>query len=735
MLPYLNSFWPAPNGNVLGGGLALSFSNPLQRIREDYGLTRFDYNVSGKDSLSSTYTLDDGEAVTPAANANFVGRAPSRGQLISLQETHVFSPSTLNVLTLGFNRASGRSQTAAAVPIPQNLLFITGTSPGTITVGGGAVASVAAAVTSPNGNNGVRNIRNLFNYSDDLHYIKGKHSLSLGVWVQKTQQNLSGPIEATAGTISYPTLLAMLQDSPTTFLAVPNVSPMGYRSTEAAWYVQDEIKLKTNLTLRVGLRDEMTTGWNEATGRASNFTYPNGIIQTDPLIGHSALTENNAIALWQPRAGVVWAPTGSGKWSVRAGTGIYNSLQDSLAHRLVVNPPYNAQLEIARTPLLSFAPLRGGTQSPPSCNAQRQAAGQPCSIFQPGGVEPTMHTPTIQSWSLTVEREITKNLMFQAGYVGSQSYHLQVSIDLNTAHSQVCADPQGCVSGGTLGPIGRAPQGVEYMPPGGRPNPFVTNPFSWFYEGTGSYHALNLSLTQRASHGLNFKANYTFSKVTDITSAITASAGTNEPQTVLNPYNLGLNKGIAAFSLHNQFNANFTYELPFGHGQQWGSGASGVADQLISGWQWNGILTAQSGFPFTPVAGSNRSGTGDTRNPDTPNRNPAFSGPVILGKPTRWYDPNAFVLPIAGTFGNVARGSFLGPGLTAFDTSLFKNFKLNERWGLQFRAEGFNILNHANFGSPSPIVFSGTNFSPSAGVITKTATTARQIQFALKLSF
>src|SRR4029077_1580549 len=126
--------------------------------------------------------------------------------------------------------------------------------------------------------------------------------------------------------------------------------------------------------------------------------------------------------------------------------------------------------------------------------------------------------------------------------------------------------------------------------------------------------------------------------------------------------------------------------------------------------------------------------------PDVPNRNPAFSGPVILGvdgfkKTGRYFDSGAFSLPLSGTFGNTSRGSFTGPALTTFDTSLFKKISINEQWNLQFRAEAFNIFNHANFAEPNPIVFQGNNYSSSAGVITSTATTSRQIQFALKLLF
>jgi len=531
-------------------------------------------------------------------------------------------------------------------------------------------------------------------------------------------------------------LLAFLQDLPTQFIAIPNPTPLGSRTKEAAWYVQDEIKLKPNLTLRLGLRDEMTTGWNEVTGRATRFEYDaNGVVQTDPIIGRSALSQNNAKSLWQPRVGLAWDPTGTGTWAVRAGFGIFNDLQDSLASRASsANPPFNARMTLT-APLLSFIPIPGGTQPPPSCNAQLRAANQPCSIFSPGGIEPNLHTPTVQQWSFTVEREIARDLMIQLGYVGSQDYHLSVSINKNTALPQVCSNPQGCPSGGTRGAVGLAPQGTTYMAPGPRPNPFVANTFSWFFAGNSNYHALNVSLVQRASHGLAFKTNYTFSKGLDLNSAITSSSGTNQPQGILNPYNLGLNKGIAAFSLRHQFNTNFSYELPFGRGQRWGSGASGLVDQFISGWQWNGIFSAQTGFTFTPQVGTNISGTGDTFNPDVPNWNPAFSGPVILGKPNQWYDPRAFLLPIAGTFGNVSRGSLGGPALTTLDTSLFKKFTINERWSLQLRAEAFNILNHANFGNPRTVVFSGNNYASSAGVITSTATTSRQIQFALKLLF
>ena len=142
-----------------------------------------------------------------------------------------------------------------------------------------------------------------------------------------------------------------------------------------------------------------------------------------------------------------------------------------------------------------------------------------------------------------------------------------------------------------------------------------------------------------------------------------------------------------------------------------------------------------SGFPFTPQVGSNRSGDGNVRNPDRPSVNPSFAGPVLLESPNRWFNPNAFVLPTPGTYGNLGRGVFTGPGLATVDLSLFKTTALSERVSLQFRAESFNLFNRSNFGAPNPIVFSGGAVNSSAGLITNTTTMSRQIQFGLKLIF
>jgi len=745
MLPFANYFWPAPNGgelfqNGLATGTAESRSNPARSTQEDFGLGRFDYNVSSADTVSANYTADKGLRASPQADPIFLTHANQDLYSLGVQETHIFSPTVLNVALFGASRAGADSVATPVTPIPENLVFMKGgnrSNPGAFTIGGGSNTAQVASVTSPNGQNPYLNNRQYYTGSDDLRMTRGRHNFSLGVWVQRVQETAFSSAQNNAGTAGYLDWVTFLQDSPTQFLAAPNPIPLNFRSTEAAWYIQDELKLRPNLTVRLGLRDEMTTGWNEPSGHSSNYLFDqNGVILTDPLIGDSPFIENHAIALWQPRVGVAWDPGGAGKWAVRAGFGIHNDLQDNLTHRLNSNPPFNGRVQFNQ-PLWSIIPLPSTTPPAPSCSASSPLQPPACSIYAPGGLDPAMRTPTIQQWNLTVERGITQDFMMQLSYVGNQSYHISTTLDMNTIFPQLCENPQGCVSGGILPANQRSvvPQGTTYIPPGTRPNPFVGSTLSWFMFGTSSYQGGSVSLLKRSRGGLTFKTNYTFSKVMDINSAILAASGSNEPGAILNRMNLKLNRGIGSYSLTHQFNTNFSYQLPFGKGQRFGGGASGWKDQLIGGWQWNGLFNAQSGFPITPSVGSNRSGNGDSRIPDVVNRNPDFKGKVILGTPEHWFDPNAFSLPLAGTFGNVARGAFFGPPLFNLDTSLFKKFSVSDKYSLQFRAEAFNVLNHANFDVPNPIVFQGNSISGSAGVINGTANRERLIQFALKLLF
>jgi hypothetical protein len=321
-------------------------------------------------------------------------------------------------------------------------------------------------------------------------------------------------------------------------------------------------------------------------------------------------------------------------------------------------------------------------------------------------------------------------------YVGSHGYHGLLSVDPNTIAPQICASASGCLAGGTPGTTtSTVAQGLQYIPVSSRPNPYLGAGFFWYTEGNSSYNALQVDATHRFSHGLEFRANFTWAKNLDMNSGLTGAQAQNQAQMIMNRFDLVRDWGPSSLNIEDQVSISMLYELPFGRGKRWLHDAHGVENKILGGWQFNAISTLLTGFPFTPQIGSNRSGDGDTRNPDRPSLNPAFSGPVVLGKPGQWYNPAAFLLPPVGTFGNLGRGVFTGPGLADLDVSLFKTTAITERASLQFRAEFFNVLNHTNFGAPNATVFSGSAVNAAAGLITTLATTPRQIQFGAKLIF
>ena len=765
MLPFFR-YWPEPNGPELlsGGlptGLAYNYSNPSKKVKEDFGLIRYDYNASSKDTFSVNLTESQGLRNMPADDPIFRGNDRRVLYTLSLQNTHIFSPTVLNTAMFGVSHARGTNSNLPLEAFPSSLLFMSGEgkgAPGAIVFGGSQTTNTASSIVPPNGQNLHYNQRRNYSWSDDLKMTRGRHNLSMGTWFQRLRQTAFSSAQNNAGTISYQGLLEFLQDRPTQFLAAVNPQPLTFTSLEAAVYFQDEIKLKPNLTVRLGLRDEMTNGWNEINNHASNYlTGPNGILLTNPNIGRSPFVENNAKLLLQPRVGIAWDPSGKGTMSVRAAFGIHNDLQDNLAHRLNANQPFNARLLITGRSLLDIIPLSGTTAPPPTCSADSPLREPQCAVYTVGGLDPNMHTPAVQQWTLELERAITSDLALQVGYVGHESYHVSTSLDKNTIRPIVCDNPAGCRSGGTRPARFQVtvPQGTLYVPvgPNGasatRPNPYLGSTNSWYYMGTASYHALNASLTKRSRGGLSYKVNYTWGKIMDLNSAILGPSADNELATLRNPYDPKLSRGIGSYSLTHQFNTNFSYALPIGNGKAIGKSATGVVDKLIGGWQWNGIFNAQSGFPMTPVVGLNQTGNGDSRIPDVPLMNPNFKGNPILGvdgfkKTGRYFDPNAFLLPTTGTFGDVARGRFTGPGYWNLDMSLFKRIPVREKLSLQFRAEAFNILNHANFVNPSTtgggiVVFDTsdpTKYAGSAGAITETVKqNERQIQFALRLEF
>jgi hypothetical protein len=318
-----------------------------------------------------------------------------------------------------------------------------------------------------------------------------------------------------------------------------------------------------------------------------------------------------------------------------------------------------------------------------------------------------------------------------------------IGIDANEPFPVICpASPCPATYPSTFpAPLAGSPvtAGSYYVPTNIRANPAIANTWTWFSLGTSNYHALQVDANRRFSHGFSLRGVYTWSKALDDGDSLNATAAANAPGLVSNPFDLKADYGLATYDVRHIGVINAVYTLPFGKGQPFANSLAGWRDDLVSGWSVNSILTMQSGFPFTPQLSYNPSSNGDTRNPVRPFINPDFTGPVILGKPSQWFDPNAFLPPPpnSGFYGNLGRNTLIGPGLATWDISGFKTTTLHERLALQFRAEIFNLVNRANFNTPNLITFTAsgitTKTSGTAGAITSTSTSSRQIQFGLKL--
>ena len=726
--PLINA-WPAPTpGATDFGGISEAFNSPLQTIRDDFGTVRLDQNFSSNDFLNAVYTVDDSADVTPTSTNSYSTDIESlREQVASIQETHIFSPSVLNTARVGYSRASYffTGEPTPGTPAASLPGFLEGNPVGAIVVGGSAASNPAAQVSLAGSNNGsnLRVARNIFTYEDRISWTAGKQQFSFGGWVQQFQSNENLALSQ-YGQATFTSLQTFLKGTASGLLYNPSPTPLNWRSVFSAWYGEDVLRLSPKLTLSLGFREEFTSGWNEAHGRASNYTYPNGVISSQPTIGDSVFTLNRGTLLPQPRVGVAWSPLR--KTVIRAGFGMYNDLQDALGYRTDQNAPFNPTYNLPNA-AVSLLPL------------SRTAPVPATARLVPGGVQPDLYTPTLISWSFRLQQQLTTNTALTVGYVGSHGYHELIGIDANEPFPVICpASPCPAQYPSTF-PAGLAntpvPAGSYYVPTATRANPAIANTWTYFSEGTSSYHSLQVDLNHRFNNGFSLRGVYTWSKTIDDGDSLNATTSGNEPALASNPFDLRADRGLANFDVRHVGVISAVYALPFGNGRRWLATGRGFGNALASGWTLNSIVTIQSGFPFTPQLSYNPSNNGDSRNPVRPFVNPAFSGPVILGGVNQWFSPAAFLAPPtnSGFYGNLGRDTLMGPGLGTWDFSLLKNTPIRERMNLQFRAEFFNLLNRANFNSPNAVVFTPTGVSPTAGLITSTSTTARQIQFGLKL--
>src|SRR5205085_4861375 len=371
--PLLN-LWPtAAPGAQDFNGISEVFSSPLQTVREDFGTSRLDRLLSKKDSLAAIYTVDDGNDFTRTPLDPFSSDILTlREQVLSLEETHLLSSTFLTTARVGFSRAGYffTGEPTPGTPAASVPGFLLGKPVGAVVVGGSAASNPQAALGLAGSNNGsnLRIHRNLYTFENRVTLTRGRHQFTFGAWFERFQSNEMIALSQ-FGQATFSSLQNFLNGTISTFLFDPAPTEMNWRSLFGAGYAEEVLHISSNLSLSLGFRDEFSTGWNEAHGRAANYLLSNGVISSDPDIGSSLFTVNKAKFLPQPRMGLAWTPRGP-KTVLRTGFGLYNDLQDALGYRADQNAPFNptyslAALPVSQLPIDPAAPVPAGAKLVP----------------------------------------------------------------------------------------------------------------------------------------------------------------------------------------------------------------------------------------------------------------------------------------------------------------------------------------------------------------------------------
>jgi Carboxypeptidase regulatory-like domain len=709
---FLTAFYPVPNGALLGTGDTGIFSFAGQQVTsENYFTSRVDHKLSGTDSLEGTYMRDSSETVQPDSFDELLSNIVSRRQTVSLHEQHIFGPSVLNAARFGFSRAVGIVGGVSQILNPNMLDPSFGFEPGAFV---GAIKSVPG-ITSFEGGPTVQGplssnrslFWNSFQAGDDAFITRGIHAIKFGAVVERMQSNELSFANVN-GSFRFDSLVALLTNQPHVFQGTRtlDIPTFGLRETLFGAYVQDDIRLRSDLTFNVGLRYEMVTVPTEAHNLISNLRT---LTDTQPQVG-SPFFLNPTLRNFEPRLGFAWNPH-SGRTLVRGGFGIFDVLplpyefNLSFQHAMpFVQSIYADVLPVGAFPTGAYAQFSQDLTSASAYYAQ--------------------HSPKrnyVMQWNVSVARELSSTMSLTLGYVGSRGVHQPYRID------NIDMVLPTLTAAGYVFPPAATSQTLN-------PNFGRINATLW--QANSFYDALQASLTKRVSHGFEFNAAYTWGKSVDTLSATEADDAF--PNGMFNQlfFDQRTSRGLSDFNVAQNFVLSFTWELP---APTW---TAEVSHWAASGWQLGGLYKASTGQPFTPILGGDPVGMKLDETSEPPDRlgGPGCHTLTNPGNPNHYIKTQCLAFPVpSNRWGNLGRNTLIGPGQSKLDFSVFKNNhirRISETFNAQFRAEFFNILNHTNFASPTDnlTVFDQTGLSvPSAGLITSTQTTSRQIQFALKL--
>ena len=710
---FLAAFYPLPNGPLLGAGDTgiHTFAAP-QLTNEDYLTVRVDHKFSQNGSMYGTYMRDTSETVEPDTFNELRSKIVSNRQVATLHQQHAFSPTVVSVARAGFNRAVGIQGDVTSVLNPLLLdpsyTFIPGQFVGSIQSIPG-VTSFGGGPSIYNTVSGSRNITwNSFQGADDVFLTRGRHALTFGVAVEHMQNNEQS-LSSINGIFRFSSLANFLTNQPQNFAGfVPTPIPVfGERQTLFGTYLQDDIKLRPNLTVNLGLRYEMVTVPSEAFGLLANLLSPT---DAQPHLG-SPYFLNPTLHDFEPRVGFAWNATP--RTLVRGGFGMFDVLPFAYEFNNIITSPSPFTRRVVAEVLPPGAFPTG-------------AYNEFESQFDTSSMVYLQHDPKrdyVMQWNFSVARELTPTLALTVGYVGSRGVHQPYRLDnINMVLP-------------TLTPTGYV------FPP--RDTSQVLNPnygriTAMLWQAGSFYDAVQADLLKRTSRGFEFHVAYTFGKSIDTLSATVADDAF--PNGMFNQifFDQRTSRGLSDFDVRHNFVASYTWEIrsPAWH--------STFAEWAGSGWQLGGVFHAGSGQPFTPILGGDPVGMKLDENSQPPDLvpGPGCQNPTNPGDPNHYIKTQCFAFPNpSNRWGTLGRNALIGPGLAKLDFSVFKNNRIrriSENFNIQFRAECFNILNRANFASPTDnlnVFDQAGNPVPSAGLIDSTQTTSRQIQLALRVNW
>jgi hypothetical protein len=701
------AFFPLPNAGLLGKGDTGLFDFVGQQVtNEDFFTTRVDHQLSDKDSLFGTYRFDNAQFTTPdTLDTQLLGSA-TRNQTAVVEENHIFSPTLFNSFRFGVNREVAQNNESISALIPAAGDLSLGAAPG----------RAAAAITVPGltafagGLGGAGTY--LFHYTsfqtyDDLFLTRGLHSLKVGVAVERMRSDILARAMPN-GSFAFGSLPGFLLNEPTSLqLGQPqSLTPRGLRQTLAAGYIQDDWRLRPNLTVNLGLRYEMTSVPTEVNGKLSTLR---NIGDATPHLG-SPYFSNPTLKDFEARTGFSWDPFRDGKTAIRSGFGIYDVL------------PLPYEFELLASLAAPFYQLSTATNLPAGSFPGGAAPFLGPSTLAQAYIEPNPHRSYVMEWNFNIQRTITKDLTFMISYLGSKGTHLPFRTD----DANVVLPEK--TDAGYLWPS-PAGSGTVINPANGQIR-------ALFWDENSSYQALELRTAQKLRRGFQIQGSFTWSKSIDTGSSTLVGNAFSNSISGLPWYDTTVARGVSDYNIPRVAVINGIWQIPFS------AAAGAVPRMLLGGWTLSSIFKASDGIPFTPQIAGDPLGQKSVATFDFPNvlTGPGCGTPVNPGDPGHYIKTQCFSYPTPATLlGDAGRNSLTGPGLVNLDFSVAKNIpipRMPESFRAQFRAEIFNALNHPNFLPPldNLKLFDATGHAvANAGLLDATATSSRQIQFSIKL--